>query len=182
MYSNTSQQYWRQRKKPDGKKKTLIALGVLSLALVGSTYIIRGTSRARAQRHELEMQRHRAAEVTEGHRSQCEDHVKAMHNECSSLCNEERKSIPRPTMYQSCLHGCLGAFHDAAVIGCRQGSEEDAFHKVSSDSFEHCSNYQNTLPRPEVLSTCRKYHREGTKAGHRLGLRYLHHLLDSENS
>ena len=181
MYSNTSEQYWRQRKKPGEKKTKLIALGVLSLALVGSTYVIRGKSRERARNHELEMQRRRAVEVTEVHRQQCEEHVEGMHNECSSLCNGERKSIPRPTMYQSCLHGCLGAFHDAAVIGCRQGSEEDAFHKVSSSSFEHCSNYQNTLPRPEVLSTCRKYHREGTKVGHRSGLRFLHHLLDTHS-
>ena len=182
MYSNTSAQYWQQRKKPsDGKKKVLFFCGVLGLAFIGCTFLS-SARRARAQKDEIERSRRRQLEITEGHQQHCEEHVKFMNNECTSLCNGERKSIPRPTMYQSCLHGCLGAYHDAAVIGCRQGSEEDAFDEVNLNSAEHCSDYKNTLPRPEVLSTCRKYYREGTKIGRRSGLRYLHHLFDADGT
>ena len=181
MYSNTSQQYWEDRNKRKGgiwgNRKALVALGLLGCSiLIGG--IVVGRAR-RARREELERQRRRL-EVTESHKVQCETNLGPMHNECSMLCNEERKSIPRPTMYQSCLTGCMGSFPIAVSVGCRRGSEEDAFQKAASASSDHCSTYSGTLPKPEVLSTCRKAFREGTKAGWRSGRRYLEHILDDE--
>lgn len=185
MYSNTSQQYWEERNKKKsgiwGSKKALVALGILGCSiLVGGIFVGRARSRSKKAREELEQKRRRL-EVKESHKVQCETNLGPMHNECSMLCNEERKSIPRPTMYQSCLTGCMGSFPVAASVGCRQGSEEDAFQKAASVSADHCSTYSGTLPKPEVLSTCRKAFREGTKAGWRSGKRYMEHILHDES-
>ena len=184
MYSNSSQEYWdqKERSKKKANKKALVALGILGCSvLVGGIFVARSQRSSRARQEALERQRRRL-EVTESHKVQCETHLGTMHNECSMLCNEERKSIPRPTMYQSCLTGCMGSFPVAASIGCRQGSEEDAFQKAAAVSADHCSTYSGTLPKPEVLSTCRKAFREGTKAGWRSGKRYLEHILNDERS
>ena len=185
MYSNTSQQYWEERNKRKsgiwGSKKALVTLGILGCSiLVGGIFVGRARSRSKGAREELERKRRRL-EVTESHKVQCETNLGPMHNECSMLCNEERKSIPRPTMYQSCLTGCMGSFPVAASVGCRQGSEEDAFQKAAGVSSDHCSTYSGTLPKPEVLSTCRKAFREGTSAGWRSGKRYMEHILDDES-
>ena len=184
MYSNSSQEYWdqKERSKKKANKKALVALGILGCSvLVGGIFVARSQRSSRARQEALERQRRRL-EVTESHKVQCETHLGTMHNECSMLCNEERKSIPRPTMYQSCLTGCMGSFPVAASIGCRQGSEEDAFQKAAAVSADHCSTYSGTLPKPEVLSTCRKAFREGTKAGWRSGKRYLEHILNDKRS
>jgi hypothetical protein len=183
MYSNTSQQYWEERNKKKGiwgnNKRALVALGIVGCSVLIGGILVGRARRSKARAHREELERHRRRlEVTESHKVQCETYLGSMHNECSMLCNEERKSIPRPTMYQSCFTGCMGSFPIAASVGCRQGSEEDAFQKATSVSSDHCSAYSGTLPKPEVLSTCRKAFREGTKAGWRSGKRYLEYILD----
>jgi hypothetical protein len=36
----------------------------------------------------------------------------------------------------------------------------------------------NIEPKPEVQSTCRKYYREGTKKGHKIGSNFINNLVD----
>ena len=178
MYSNCSEKYWNERKKPDvNKRKVFIASG-LTLALIGATFYI---CRNVPGRNKPESFRRLRLDNSESQRQRCELYVKDIRDECINLCSNERASIPRPTMHQACLHGCEASFHDAAFLACRQESEDqDAFRQVGHSSYEHCEKYQNALPRPEVLSTCRKYYREGAKSGKRFGTSYITYLAHAE--
>ncbi len=182
MYSGSSEQYWNKRKKTNPFKIRAMALtGFIALCLIVST------SRSRSRkRYEVE-QRRRALELshrpmaTENHISLCESNMRdALRIECDELCSSEIASIPRPTMYQSCHHGCSRAFYSAAVVGCREGTEEDAFRKINAEGHNSCSRYANVDPRPDVQSTCKKYHRDGTKRGWHMGTEFIDSILNAE--
>ena len=68
------------------------------------------------------------------------------------------------------------------VVKILSGKEE-AIKKnsIEGQAYNACSRYQHSDPRPLVLSTCRKYHREGTKYGRNKALTFLNSLfLDAE--
>lgn len=191
IYANSSDQYWRERKKKDAKHKILVAVALSVLLLCAVTARTSSVRTRRAREEEAEtakLARRRLLQTrpnaTEAHVGQCEgrirDTARGGTDECGALCGNERNSIPRPTMHQACLHGCLGALSEAAEEGCREdGTEEGAFGRAGS-AHEQCSKFQNTLPKPEVFSTCRKYFREGARRGYTMGREYLDDILDAE--
>jgi hypothetical protein len=104
----------------------------------------------------------------------------ALRLECDDICRVETKSIPRPTMYNACHHGCSRSFYAAAMIGCREGSEEGALLEINGESHSHtsCSRYIDVNPRPNVQITCKKYYKEGAGRGWKLGNEVINTLLE----
>jgi hypothetical protein len=98
--------------------------------------------------------------------------------ECDEMCKGEMMSIPRPTMFRSCQHGCSRSFYSAAIVGCREGTEDDAFRKTNAEAHSSCSVYNNIDPKPNVQSTCKSYYRQGTKRGRQMGLEILERILN----
>ena len=178
MYAGTSEQYWKQRKKTSPLKSPRNILGLIILISVG--III--TSNARQSREEqkrvLLAERVTRPTLTEGDYGLCEVNMRdALRIECDEICNDEVKSVPRPTMYSSCHHGCSRSFYSAAVAGCREGSKSDAITKVNSESHSSCSRYLNVNPRPSVQLLCKKYYKEGTERGWKLGNEFIKNIL-----
>lgn len=150
MYSNSSEQYWKKRKKETNPFHSRIVVVIVTLCI--TTFLVRTTftSRSRAEnerqqrREEYErmrvMRRTSSASTstsssgleigpttsviiaTEEQLSLCESNMRdALRLECDDMCNVELSSLPRPTMYRSCHHGCSRSFYSAAVEGCREG-------------------------------------------------------------
>lgn len=118
---------------------------------------------------------------TEEHYRKCEAQVsQVLKMECNELCTHERKSIPRPVMHEACVHGCTSSITASSLSGCRQASEEDVFRKYGNQAYAQCGRFQNIDPRPDVYSTCRKYHREGIKKGRGIGFSVMDAILDEE--
>ena len=65
-------------------------------------------------------------------------------------------------------------------MGCREGTEEDAFRKTRTEGHNSCSRYADIDPKPDVQSTCRKYHRGGTKRGWQMGTEFMDGILNAE--
>ena len=183
LYANSSDQYWRERKKTKRTRQYACA-ALLSFFVLGVLSTVVSRRRSQRKREEADVARRLSLvrpNATEIHHLQCRSgFAKGIQDECTALCIDERMSMPRPTMHQACLHGCHGALVDAVGVSCQGGTEEDTFEKVGPESYQWCSKFLNTLPKPEVLSTCKKSHREGTKRGFRLGESYLNKLLDAE--
>ena len=183
MYSDCSQRYWKQKKKPNlfKRKVTIVSIGIFTIVLlVGKVHRKRKyQERLRVLLEERKMVR---PSPTEGQFQICESNMRdSVDTECSKLCINELLSIPRPTMHKSCMHGCSRSFFSAAVIGCRMGSMEEAFqedHHIQANNS--CSRFRNVDPQPYVLSTCGKHYREGTKRGRNLGHEFINNLIDTE--
>ena len=186
MYAESSNEYWRQRKKPNPfRLKILISTGTMFLLLVLG---ISANSHKRKREEEIRILKVKSLirpTATEKHFSACNSNMRdSALRECSSVCANEYMAIPKPLMHQACIHGCSTSFVSAAVVGCQDfGSEEEAMRKNSIEGQAYsnaCSRYQHSDPRPLVLSTCRKYHREGTKYGRNKAVTFLNSLLDAE--
>uniref|UniRef100_A0A7S4MWD0 Uncharacterized protein n=1 Tax=Odontella aurita TaxID=265563 RepID=A0A7S4MWD0_9STRA len=191
IYANSSEQYWRERKKKDGKRRILIVVALSFLLLCAVSLKVSSAKTRRAKQEDAESAKLARRKLllirpnaTEAHVQQCEarihENARGGADECDSLCNNERNSLPRPTMHQACLHACQGSLSKAAEEGCREnGTEEGAFGRAGS-AYEKCFKFQNTLPKPEVFSTCRKYFREGVRRGYHMGRDYLDDILNTE--
>mmetsp|Transcript_18243 Transcript_18243/g.21020 ORF Transcript_18243/g.21020 Transcript_18243/m.21020 type:complete len:182 (-) Transcript_18243:88-633(-) len=173
MYSKCSQQYWSDRKQRSGTALRFVFVfmaATVSLAI----FAVSLHSSRRDDNHQgrkLEPRLH--PNPTEGQTKKCKEHFRSIQNDCSIICNEERHSIPRQTMHQACMHGCNIAYKQASEIACSGGTNDDLFNKVEVFSFNHCSKFQNVLPKPEVFSLCRKYHTLALDKGFTLGQHYL---------
>ena len=182
MYAGCSEQYWKERKRANPSKWRNTA--IFTIILLSSIGIISQHKRQKVfnekqKRLLKEKSLFRPIASDEDYLS-CGSNVQSeVSSECSALCNNERKSIPRPTMYHACIHGCTSSFEPSILVGCQEASEEEVFRKVGSLSQAHCSRYLDSQPKPEVFSTCRKYHREGTKRGYRIGHKRINDLLDA---
>ena len=111
----------------------------------------------------------------------CETNMRdALRIECDEICSNEAKSVPRPTMYSSCHHGCSRSFYSAAIVGCREGSETEALTKINGESHSSCSRYMNVNPRPSVQLLCKKYYNEGIERGWKLGNEFIDNILQME--
>lgn len=180
MYANCSEQYWKERKKSNLYRSQSVLIAVIILTvLVG--VIVQTSHKKRdqeVQKRWLVDQSWIRPSATETHYIQCESNMRySTQRECLGICSSELMSIPRPTIHQACSQGCTNSFLSAAVVGCREGPEDDAHKKALIRVHETCERYQNT---PRVLSTCRKYYREGTKKGRLKGNTFINNLLDDE--
>jgi hypothetical protein len=183
MYSGSSEQYWKNKSKPNPLKSTRSKLILLLLALVlFSGLQFKSNSLKRIEERQRHLREFKLRPVaTEHHYKLCETNMRdVLRMQCDEMCSTEAMSIPRPTMYQSCHHGCSRSFYSAAVVGCRQGSEENAFHKMNSESHISCSRYIDIDPRPDVQSTCKKYYRQATKRGRQIGFDFIEQIIDIE--
>jgi hypothetical protein len=183
MYSDCSSKYWKQKRKSNPLKTKVSVTLILILAtilLVGNAH--RNRKYEEKERLLLENQRNIRPSPTNIQFLTCDTNMRdVIDNECAELCRDEIVSIPRPTMYKSCIHGCSRSIFAAAKIGCRLGSLEEAFKEENRLQAQNsCSRFQNVEPQPYVLSTCRKYYREGTKHGRNLGNEFINNLIDSE--
>jgi len=189
MYSQCSQQYWKERRKTSSKinvRTVITSLSILFsfMAILGIR--IRHEQRIKAQEERIEQRKRKLENLTrpnptEDHYRTCEirtSHATKM--ECNDLCRNERKSIPRPVMHEACIHGCTSSITASALSGCRQASEDDVYRKYGNQAYAQCSRFQNMDPRPDVYSTCRKYHREGIKRGRILGSTAMNEILNEE--
>jgi len=189
MYAQCSEQYWKERRKDHSKIKfqTLITILSVILSFLGVVGIRWRHQRRIQLREEKAEQRKRRLESlvrpnpTEDHYKRCEVEIStSLQLECNDICNHERKSIPRPLMHEACIHGCASSISASALSGCRQASEDDVFRKYGNQAYTQCSRFQNTDPRPDVYSTCRKYHREGARKGRLIGFLKMDEILNGE--
>lgn len=183
MYSGSSECYWKQRAKPNPLKspRTIAFLAFVIISLSGIKLRLNSHERFEEQQRVLVAESMIRPTPNEENYRLCESNMRdALRIECDQLCSGETMSIPRSTMYRSCHHGCSRSFYSAAVVGCRQGTEEDAFTKMNSEANSSCSRYMNIEPRPAVQSTCKKYYREGTKRGRQMGIEFIDGIIDTE--
>lgn len=184
MYSGNSEQYWKRSKKEKLLNKKIAALIPISIILgvIGKCILYpasRDPTDVDIQRMLLENVP-RPLATTEQH-ALCETNMRdALRIECDTMCLSEAQSIPRPIMYHSCHHGCSRAIYQAAIMGCKDLSVDETFSKMNQESFNSCSRYMTTDPKPDVQSTCRKYYREGTKKGRQMGYEFISNLIDVE--
>lgn len=183
MYSVNSEEYWKKSKKGKHFTNTQIVLLLVITIILGIT--LQPVIYPRSQKlNDNEIQRLLAENIPRPQASNeqytlCETNMRdILRTECDSMCSSEAQSLPRPTMYRSCHHGCSRAFYSAAIIGCKSESETEAFSKMNREANNSCSRYMHIEPKPEVQSTCRKYYREGTKRGHKIGSDFINNVID----
>ena len=101
MYSNTSNSYWKERQNKTNRSP-LLAATLVVIALVAGTLLHRRYSTASLYNNDLLTQRRTIQQTTDEHWKQCESQVNSK-TECTTICQPERNSIQRNTMYQACL-------------------------------------------------------------------------------
>ena len=188
IYANSSNSYWKERKKKNDKRLPLIVASLVIYIFVAAITVLHHRNRGSTTTTTTPsdgsiplMQRRTLEQVTEIHWKQCESKVDSR-QACTTICQPERNSIQRKTMHQACLHGCQQAHVAATALSCRGKvtSEEKVFQEVGGLAYVHCAKFQATDPKPDTFATCRKYHRAGTKNGFRLGLDAINGVLDEE--
>lgn len=178
MYAGCSEQYWKQQKKRHFQlTKQNLFLSILIISFLGIAF---KSSFEKGGKHSSIIENVLPAAPTEEQYQQCELNMRELlRAECDQLCKGELMSIPRPIMFRSCQHGCSRSFYAAAMVGCREGTEDDAFRKTSAEAHFSCSLYDNIDPKPNVQSTCKNYYRLGTKRGRQLGLEMIQNILEN---
>lgn len=183
MYAGCSEQYWKQRKKHHFTlTKNKIFLSILLSSLIAgialkSNFHKKGENRRKLKEHVPSP----PPPATEEQIRQCQLNMREyLRIECDKLCEGEVMSIPRPIMFRSCHHGCSRSFYSAAIVGCREGTEDDAFRKTSAEAHYSCSIYDNVDPKPNVQSTCKNYYRLGIKRGRQLGLEMIQNIVEHD--
>ncbi len=186
MYSDCSSKYWKQRQKPNTLKLKIITSSIL----LGTIFLLIGHhSHQRHKERETkrileERRRNTRPNATEVQYELCESNMRDRADiECMQLCKEEITSVPRPTMYQSCIHGCARSFLSGALGGCRAESMEIIDlerDEQANKALVSCSRYQRVEPQPYVFTTCRKYFREGELKGKKAGHGLINSLIDKE--
>ena len=168
IYTDNSEKYWRERKKDvNYKRKHFKALFVICIIFV---YIIINYEQKNKREKEIKSRTNETdIRKREDNYMQCELELrKKKQRECSDMCVNEIKSIPRPIMHHACLHGCHSSFLSGAIVGCREGTKEKAFREFGDQSYNFCSRHKNQEPRPDIFSTCRKYYRKGITEGYQI--------------
>ncbi len=175
MYDSCSEQYWKNRKKrrPQTAFLRISLLCLFAFVSLAALVVLKfrpvGEVTNETIVEALLPQAPRKLIATEVHMKRCSDHFKKVRNSaqnvCLIMCSDERTSIPRPTMYQACIHGCNNAFYRSAEISCHGGTPEMVFEEVESQSYQHCSRFEGLRPKVELVALCRKYHENGSKQG-----------------
>lgn len=182
MYSGTSEQYWKKTKRSHSTKlpRNILIVGFFTLIVFAIT--LRSSARYEDERRKMMLAESMIRpNPTEENSNMCERNMQdVLRIECDKMCKDEAMSIPRPSMYRSCHHGCSRAFYSAAMVGCREGPESEAFAKMTTESHSSCSRYMHIEPKPNVQSTCKQYYRQGTKEGWKLGSQFIDKLIQIE--
>jgi len=184
MYSRSSESYWQaSQKRKTGKDKLNKRINVLLFMsiLVLITRIL--FSRGRDENDRIPV-RKPCPDLTEADIIKCSSHFKIARGtrECSDLCRDARQMVPRPVMYQSCVHGCSGALYSAAINGCSGGSREENIQQLAQHGYKECAKYQNILPKPDIFTQCRKQYGLATERGYELGRTWISELLQKKCS
>ena len=75
---------------------------------------------------------------------------------CRNTCSKYRQQRPMPQVYKSCMDGCSYATMSVAKSVCAQGTgESDAPCPVALQCRQICKSYQNELPKPMLIDTCK---------------------------
>ena len=184
MYAGSSEQYWKQQRTkshPLKSPRNIFIFGFILLLSVAITLRSNARQRHEEQQRILLAERMTRPTATEENYRVCETNMRdALRIECDEICSSEAKSVPRPTMYSSCHHGCSRSFYSAAIVGCREGSETEALTKINGESHSSCSRYMNVNPRPSVQLLCKKYYNEGIERGWKLGNEFIDNILQME--
>lgn len=197
MYDSCSEQYWKNRKK---KRPPKVFLRISLLCFISSVSLaalvvikLRPVRQITENEANLDMTTKspqaapRKLVATEVHFKRCADYFQKIRNSaqnaCLMTCSEERTSIPRPTMYQACIHGCNSAYFRSAEICCNGGTPEKIFDEVDSHSYQQCSRFEGLRPKVELVALCRKHHDNGSKQGYLAAKSLLDEIvaLDSTN-
>lgn len=185
MYAGCSEQYWKQQKKNHSKclTKDIILLSIVISLLIGialkSTHFQKGATAE--HNNSIIAENVSPPAPTEEQYHQCELNMRDfVRDECDNMCRGELMSIPRPIMFRACQHGCTRSFYSAAMIGCQEGTEDDAFRKTSAEAHFSCALYDNVDPIPNVQSTCKNYYRLGTKRGRQLGFEMIQNIVEND--
>lgn len=185
MYAACSEQYWKRKTaKPFSFNTSIfVVLLLVSSIIIGVTVKKSSGFLSKREEHRIltGFENTSRPVATKENFHQCEVAARDfLRVECEELCKGESMSIPRPVMFRSCQDGCLRSFYTAAIVGCHEGTEDEAFRKTNIQSHLACSTYDNVDPRPNVQSTCKKYYRLGTKRGWQLGFDLIQKILDGK--
>ena len=189
MYDNCSEQYWKNKKKRRQRPGVILIASLGFLLLLVSAVLVATRSRSTSAKGDSKVEdllplRQRKLVASEVHFKICAEHFKTIQNsaqnECLMICSEERTSVPRPTMYQACIHGCNNALFRSAEISCNGGTQEKVFDEVELHSYRHCSRFEGLRPRIELVSTCRKYYDIASKQGFVSAKTKLEKILESD--
>ena len=175
MYSKSSAHYWNSRKKSHSYDKrkiaVLVALGILFCLMV--TFGRYKKSKVHERKLKLK------PSITLDQIKTCNIYFKNNQNQCLSICLEERRKSPRPTFHQSCMYGCNTAFSLSTEIGCQTWHDDnETILDIIRKSYERCNKYQNTVPRPDIFSTCRKYYKIGAERGFHESKSFISNFVD----
>uniref|UniRef100_A0A7S2LGP0 Uncharacterized protein n=1 Tax=Leptocylindrus danicus TaxID=163516 RepID=A0A7S2LGP0_9STRA len=183
LYANSSEQYWNSRKKSKENSliKKIIPAVIAGVLLASVLYIssLNGGHKV-GDRKLMDIEDLPQPNVTREHHKKCEAYFKNNQNQCLSICNDQRKKHPRPTMHQACMHGCNNAYSLGSESGCKKIHRGKASNDVGKHGYKHCAKYQNMLPKPEIFSVCRKYHTVGGEQGFIAGEKFINDMILSE--
>ena len=183
LYANSSEQYWNSRKKNKENSfgKKMISAFFIAGVMLGSVLCISGLGTDNIGERKLrDIENLPRPTITEQHLKKCATYFKNNQNQCLSICNDQRKKHPRPTMHQACMHGCNNAYSLASESGCKQTNRENASNDIGKLGYKHCAKFQNMLPKPEIFSVCRKYHTVGGEHGFSSGEIFMKDMILSE--
>lgn len=174
IYANSSEQYWKKRRRSSVqfRRRVKLAFNSFFITLIALLFFLlfRNKSKSVANPPPIPIGRPNA---TDTQRKKCVSHFKTKQNECLLICNNERSSVPHPTMHQACVHGCSSSFLTSTEIGCHDGTNEHLLNNVESSAADHCSKYQNMIPKPELYFVCRKYHKMASEKGFQMGSQFI---------
>lgn len=176
MYANSSEQYWNSRKKQQSLDKRKIATAICILFFL-SCLCYSGKTLDSNGRLLIEEQ----PSITNNQVKACNRHFKSNQNQCQSICKDERSRGPRPTIHQACLHGCNVAFSEATEKGCQDLVKLEVLTEVNGMSYQHCNKYLNMIPKPEIFSVCRKYHKIASEKGFVVSKSYIKEIIEMES-
>ena len=179
MYANSSEQYWKQRRKPSLWYKRLHVVRMIIMIIILLIIIICYSLR-RSSKHEPLPIIDQRPNITDAHIQKCTKSLFSKHDECVFVCNKERETVPRPISYQACLNGCRATLSVSIGNGCRGGTFDDNMKEITSTAHKSCYRYQNMIPKPELYSMCRKYHKIGADRGFEMGSRLIQNEMRLE--
>mmetsp|Transcript_22707 Transcript_22707/g.32038 ORF Transcript_22707/g.32038 Transcript_22707/m.32038 type:complete len:143 (+) Transcript_22707:123-551(+) len=142
MYAGCSEKYWKERSRKRGKNFKITLFTLVTLYTIVALWTIAKRRRESNQMYQKSLIRPKPSHEE---KKKCEFIARdKLQNECMSLCVGERNSIPRPTMYNSCMHGCTSSFLGASSAACQENSAEELLvTNLSPAAISDCDNFKN---------------------------------------
>jgi hypothetical protein len=179
IYGSPSKQYWAPKPKTiDPTRRALAAAGAFLLVLVCIIVTISSSSSGGSGPTPVR----RRLMATQPQIQRCSNQFRKVQAQCALICTEQRLSLPRPTVHQACMQGCLRGLPPAAEMACQGKSKYEVESTTKASDHGHCSKFQNMRPKPVLFSTCRKYYELSANQGYEMGLSFMESLLESDFS